>query len=62
MHSVKIGKTSFSSQSRFGVVKSDYLHESYGVLYGELKRLVEKPGLKVAKAYKVACIHVIITL
>ena len=39
--------------TRFGVVKFRRLYEDDGILYGELERLVEKPGLEVAEAFKV---------
>jgi len=39
--------------TRFGVVKFQRLYENDGILYGELERLVEKPSLEVAEAYKV---------
>ena len=39
--------------ARFGVVKFRRLYEDDGILYGELERLVEKPGLRVAEACKV---------
>ena len=38
--------------TRFGVVKFRRLSEDGEILYGELEKLVEKPSLEVAEAYK----------
>ena len=38
--------------TRFGVVKFRHLREDNGVMFGEVERLVEKPGLEVAETYK----------
>ena len=42
----------YNNPSRFGVVKFGELINNDGVLFGELKSLVEKPKLEVAESYK----------
>ena len=46
--------------TRFGVVKFKRLNSEDGVLCGELERLVEKPSLEIAEAYKLNGYHYIV--
>lgn len=41
-----------SNPTRFGVVKFRYLREDNGSFFGEVEKMVEKPSMEVAKAYK----------
>lgn len=41
-----------SDPRRFGVVKFRQLEEENGVMFGELERLVEKPGSRVVRSFK----------
>jgi len=41
-----------SNPTRFGVVKFRYLREDNGSFFGEVEKMIEKPSMEVAKAYK----------